>query len=55
MGNPYHDARGRFTFGPGGVEICTGAGLVYRRSGAKIPVSTVHSILRNRLYTGWFE
>jgi DNA invertase Pin-like site-specific DNA recombinase len=31
------------------------AGLVYRKSGAKVPVSTVHSILRNRLYTGWFE
>jgi site-specific DNA recombinase len=23
--------------------------------GAKVPVSTVHTILRNRLYTGWFE
>jgi site-specific DNA recombinase len=31
------------------------AGLVYRKSGAKVPVSTVHSILRNRIYTGWFE
>ena len=31
------------------------AGLVYRKSGAKVPVSTVHSILRNRLYTGQFE
>jgi len=31
------------------------AGLVYPRSGAKVPVSTVHTILRNRLYTGWFE
>ncbi len=31
------------------------AGLVYRKSGTKVPVSTVHSILRNRLYTGWFE
>src|SRR5262249_51233033 len=30
-------------------------GLVYRKSGAKVPVSTIHSILRNRLYTGWFE
>ena len=29
------------------------AGLVYRKSGAKVPVSTVHSILRNRIYTGW--
>src|SRR3984893_1538581 len=31
------------------------AGLVYRKSGAKVPVSTVHSILRNRIYTGWFK
>jgi len=31
------------------------AGLVYPRSGAKVPVSTIHTILRNRLYTGWFE
>ena len=31
------------------------AGLVHRKSGAKVPVSTVHSILRNRLYTGQFE
>jgi site-specific DNA recombinase len=30
-------------------------GLVYRKSGAKVPMSAVHSILRNRLYTGWFE
>jgi site-specific DNA recombinase len=31
------------------------AGLVYAKSGAKVPVSTVHTILRNRLYTGQFE
>ena len=31
------------------------AGLVHRRSGAPIPVSKVHSILRNRIYTGEFE
>jgi hypothetical protein len=31
------------------------AGLVYPRSGAKVPVSTIHTILRNRLYTGCFE
>jgi site-specific DNA recombinase len=31
------------------------AGLVHRRSGAQVPVSTVHTILRNRLYTGEFE
>src|SRR6516162_556727 len=31
------------------------AGLVYPRSGAKVPVSTIHTILRNRLYTSSFE
>ena len=31
------------------------AGLLYPKSGAKVPVSTIHTILRNRLYTGWFE
>jgi site-specific DNA recombinase len=31
------------------------AGLVHRRSGAAVPVSTVHNILRNRLYAGHFE
>jgi site-specific DNA recombinase len=31
------------------------AGLVYRKSGSPVPTSTVHSILRNRLYTGCFE
>ena len=30
-------------------------GLVYRKSGAKIPASTVNAILRNRLYSGQFE
>jgi site-specific DNA recombinase len=30
-------------------------GLLYPKSGAKVPVSTVHTILRNRLYSGWFE
>jgi site-specific DNA recombinase len=30
------------------------AGPLYPKSGAKVPVSTVHTILRNRLYTGWF-
>jgi site-specific DNA recombinase len=32
-----------------------GAGLLYPRSGTKVPISTVHTILRNRLYTGQFE
>jgi site-specific DNA recombinase len=31
------------------------AGLVYRRSGAPVPLSTVQPILRNRLYSGEFE
>src|SRR5262249_50897803 len=31
------------------------AGLVYRKSGALVPVSTVHARLRNRLYSGEFE
>jgi hypothetical protein len=31
------------------------AGLTYRKSGAPIGVSTVHTILRNRIYTGSFE
>src|SRR5580693_7358210 len=37
------------------ARMARDAGLVYRKSGAKVPVSTVHSILRNRLYAGWFE
>src|ERR1700722_17678024 len=31
------------------------AGLTYSKSSAKVPVSTIHTILRNRLYTGWLE
>jgi site-specific DNA recombinase len=31
------------------------AGLAYRKSGAKVPVSTIHAILHTRLYTGWYE
>jgi hypothetical protein len=31
------------------------AGLVHKKSGAPVPVSTVHAILRNRLYAGAFE
>jgi site-specific DNA recombinase len=30
------------------------AGLVYRKSGAPVPLSTVHATLRNRLYMGEF-
>jgi site-specific DNA recombinase len=31
------------------------AGLFYPKSGAKVPLSTIHTVLRNRLYSGWFE
>jgi site-specific DNA recombinase len=31
------------------------AGLVYRRTAGPLPVSNIHAILRNRLYTGDFE
>src|SRR5262245_39648598 len=31
------------------------SGLIYRKSGAPVPVSTVHAMLRNRLYMGEFE
>ena len=37
------------------AEKARAAGLVYRKSGAAVPVSTVHTILRNRIYTGEFE
>jgi site-specific DNA recombinase len=37
------------------AEKARAAGLVYRKSGAPVPVSTVHTTLRNRLYTGEFE
>jgi site-specific DNA recombinase len=40
---------------PLAARMAQDAGLVYRKSGAKVPVSTIHSILRTRLYTGWFE
>lgn len=31
------------------------AGLVFRRTGGPLPVSNIHAILRNRLYTGDYE
>jgi site-specific DNA recombinase len=37
------------------AEKARAAGLVYRKSGAAVPVSTVHTTLRNRIYTGEFE
>jgi DNA invertase Pin-like site-specific DNA recombinase len=30
-------------------------GFRYPKSLAKVPVSTIHTILRNRIYTGWFD
>ena len=48
-------------YASGGISLKEAAkkaqvtGLVYGKSGAKVPVSTVHTILRNRLYTGQFE
>src|ERR1700737_4940699 len=37
------------------AEKARSAGLVYRRTGAAVPVSTIHMILRNRIYTGEFD
>ena len=37
------------------AEEARRAGLVYRRTGGAVPVSSIHKILRNRLYTGEFE
>ena len=37
------------------AEQAKAAGLVYRRTGGPLPVSNIHAILRNRLYTGDFD
>ena len=37
------------------AEKARSVGLVYRKSGAPVPISTVHATLRNRLYMGEFE
>jgi DNA invertase Pin-like site-specific DNA recombinase len=37
------------------VELAHADGLVYRKSGARVPKSTVHKILRNRIYSGDFD
>lgn len=37
------------------AQKALGAGLKYRRTGRPVPVSTIHTILRNRLYMGEFE
>ncbi len=36
-------------------KMARDAGLVYRKSRSPVPISTVHKILRSRLYTGEFE
>jgi site-specific DNA recombinase len=37
------------------AERARAAGLVYRRTGGPVPVSCIHWLLRNRIYTGEFE
>jgi site-specific DNA recombinase len=37
------------------AEKAKSVGLVYRRTGGPLPVSNIHAILRNRLYTGNFD
>ena len=37
------------------VKKARSAGLAYKKIGVPVPTSTVHSILRNRVYAGWFE
>ncbi|MCW5737878.1 MAG: recombinase family protein, partial [Enhydrobacter sp.] len=37
------------------ARMARAAGLAYPRSGGSVPTSTIHTILRNRLYTGWFD
>ncbi|HUZ72353.1 MAG TPA: recombinase family protein [Stellaceae bacterium] len=37
------------------AENARAMGLTYRRTGATVPVSAVHTVLRNRIYTGEFE
>jgi site-specific DNA recombinase len=37
------------------AEKARSLGLTYRRTGAPVPVSAIHTVLRNRLYTGEFE
>jgi site-specific DNA recombinase len=36
------------------AEKARGEGLIYRRTGAAVPVSAIHTVLRNRIYTGDF-
>src|SRR4029079_7937339 len=36
-------------------RIARAEGLTYRKSGGPVPNSTIHTILRNRIYTGDFD
>jgi site-specific DNA recombinase len=36
-------------------RMARNSGLTFRKSGAPVPTSTVHRILRSRIYTGDFE
>ena len=47
-------ASGQYTVREATVKVRE-LGLVHRKSGTKVPVSTVNAILRNRLYCGQFE
>ena len=47
-------ASGQYTVREATVKVRE-LGLVHRKSGTKVPVSTVNAILRNRLYSGQFE
>jgi hypothetical protein len=37
------------------VRIASADGLTYRKSGDRVPLSTIHKILRNRIYSGDFD
>jgi DNA invertase Pin-like site-specific DNA recombinase len=47
-------ATGRYTLDQM-VELAHMDGLAYRKSGAPVPKSTMHKILRNRIYSGDFD
>jgi DNA invertase Pin-like site-specific DNA recombinase len=47
-------ATGRYTLNQM-VELAHMDGLAYRKTGAPVPKSTVHKILRNRIYSGDFD
>ena len=47
-------ASGQYTVREATVKVRE-LGLIYRKSGTKVPVSTVNAILRNRLYSGQFD